>query len=358
MHQSNGDAWLSRERVLALLLMLATLVAFYLCYLLVRPFLPAVTWALAVAIAAYPIQRWLKLRIRNDGIAAGLTTVIIGVILMVPGYFLARQLMTELSAGVDMIQQELQGQTIRSAIEANPHLSPVLHWLESHMNLSQVADQLTSWASGLVSTFLSSTIALLVDLSIVIFALFFFLRDRTLMLRGIRQVMPMSTEETDQVFDRVGDTIYATLLGSIVIGLVQGGLGGLMFWILGLPAPVLWGSIMVLMAMIPVLGPSIIWVPAVIVLMVQGAWTQAIILAAWGATAITFIDNLLYPVLVGGRMKLHTLPVFFSIIGGVIAFGPSGIIIGPVILSITDALLHIWKQRTAHGRSAEEGIAN
>lgn len=140
------------------------------------------------------------------------------------------------------------------------------------------------------------------------------------------------------------------------MALVQGSLGGLMFWILGLPAPVLWGCVMAVLALVPMLGTFLVWGPAAIFLALNGQWGKALILAAWGAIAIGLIDNLLYPLLVRKRMRLHTVPVFFAIVGGIALFGAAGVVVGPLVLSITDALIDVWRRRTAHGRVAETPV--
>jgi predicted PurR-regulated permease PerM len=135
---------------------------------------------------------------------------------------------------------------------------------------------------------------------------------------------------------------------------VQGALGGLMFWWLGLPAPILWGAVMGLLAIVPVLGAFVVWLPAAKFLAARGQWGKAVILLLWGTVVVGLINNLLYPILVGKRLRLHTVPVFFAIVGGLAVFGATGIILGPVILALTDAILEIWRRRTAAGRPAEE----
>jgi predicted PurR-regulated permease PerM len=187
--------------------------------------------------------------------------------------------------------------------------------------------------------------------------LFYFFRDRAIALRTLRSLVPLSDTETDAVFQRVADTIHATIYGNLLVAAIQGLLGGLMFWWLGLPAPVLWGAVMALLAVIPWAGAFLVWLPAAVILALQGDWARALVLAAWGAIAVGFIDNLLYPVFVGNRLRLHTVPVFFAIVGGILVFGASGVIIGPLILSLTDALIDIWRRRTAFGRTAEEAVA-
>ena len=156
----------------------------------------------------------------------------------------------------------------------------------------------------------------------------------------------------DRVCRRVGDTIYATIYGTLAVSAVQGLLGGLMFWWLGLPAPLLWGVVMALLAVLPVLGAFVIWIPAALFLALEGSWGKALILTAWGGVVVGTIDNLLRPILVGKRLKLHTVLAFVSVVGGLILFGPAGLILGPVVLTVAAVLLGIWRSRTAVDEAA------
>ena len=151
------------------------------------------------------------------------------------------------------------------------------------------------------------------------------------------------------VFSRVHDTIFATIYGTFAVSAVQGVLGGLMFWALGLSAPLLWGVVMALLAVVPVLGAFIVWVPAVAFLALEGSWGKALILLLWGVLVVGTIDNLLRPIMVGNRLKLHTVLAFISVVGGLIIIGASGLILGPIMLTITMVLLEIWTLRnTTH----------
>jgi predicted PurR-regulated permease PerM len=147
------------------------------------------------------------------------------------------------------------------------------------------------------------------------------------------------------MFIRVEDTVYATVYGTLAVSAVQGLLGGLMFWWLDLPAPLLWGMVMAVLAVIPVLGAFVVWVPAACFLALEGSWGKALILTLWGAVIVGGIDNLLLPILVGNRLKLHTILAFLSVVGGLMMFGPAGLILGPVALTATTVLLEIWRQR-------------
>lgn len=118
-----------------------------------------------------------------------------------------------------------------------------------------------------------------------------------------------------------------------------------MFWLLGLPNPVFWGLVMALVAVVPVLGTFVIWIPAAIYLALSGDWGKAAVLTAWGGIVIAGLDNVLYPILAGGRLRMHTVPMFISIVGGIVVFGTVGLILGPLAVTTTMTLLEIWRAR-------------
>jgi predicted PurR-regulated permease PerM len=129
-----------------------------------------------------------------------------------------------------------------------------------------------------------------------------------------------------------------------------------MFWILGLPSPLLWGAVMAVLAVLPVLGAAIVWAPAALYLALTGSWEKALILTTWGAIAVGLVDNLLYPLIVKGRLRMHTVPVFISIIGGLVAFGAVGLVLGPVVLALAVALGDVWRRRMAQGEPVENTV--
>jgi predicted PurR-regulated permease PerM len=118
----------------------------------------------------------------------------------------------------------------------------------------------------------------------------------------------------------------------------------------------LWAAATFFAALVPVFGTALIWGPVTLYLLLIGSWGKALILLAWGCVAIAMIDNFLYPFLVGGKLRLHTVPTFFSIVGGVALFGASGLILGPMTLAITIGLIDVWWHRTTEGQSAEEEV--
>jgi predicted PurR-regulated permease PerM len=192
--------------------------------------------------------------------------------------------------------------------------------------------------------------------ALTFYLLFYFLRDRRSVRHLLRDLLPLSHDETDQLFRRVSDTVHATVYGTIAVAAAQGALGGLMFGILGLPAPLLWGLVMALLSIVPVLGAFIVWIPAAALLALDGHWGKAIILAAWGGLVVGSIDNVLRPILVGNRLRLHTVPAFIAMVGGLILFGASGFILGPLAFTVTLQLIAFWRsrERVRSGVSAEK----
>jgi predicted PurR-regulated permease PerM len=179
------------------------------------------------------------------------------------------------------------------------------------------------------------------------YLLFYFLRDRETVCMSLRSLSPLREDETVALFVKIRDTIYATVYGTIAVASVQGFLSGLMFWWLGLTAPLLWGLVMALLSVVPVAGSFVVWIPAAIYLALDGSWGKAAILTLWGAIVVSTIDNILHPILVGNRLKIHTVLVFVSVVGGLIVFGAIGLILGPVVLTITLALIESWRGRSA-----------
>jgi len=182
---------------------------------------------------------------------------------------------------------------------------------------------------------------------ITFYLLFYFLRDGAAAVTLIKAWLPLAPHDADHLLRRVVDTFHATVYGTLAVATVQGTLGGLMFWALGLPAPLLWGLVMGLLSIVPVLGAFVVWIPAALLLLLDGSWLPALILTAWGGIVVGGIDNVLRPTFVGNRLRLHTIPAFISIIGGLILFGAPGFILGPMAATMTVLLVEFWTRRAA-----------
>ena len=213
------------------------------------------------------------------------------------------------------------------------------------LDLKTVSADATGWVSAALRRFMTGSLALATGWVIMAFILFFFLRDRRIVLATVERYLPFSQEEVHELYRTADDTIHATVWGTIGVGVLQGTLGGLVFWWLGLPAPILWGTVMAFLSVLPVLGAAIVWFPVAAFLALQGNWTDAVILTVYGTIVIGLVDNLVYPLVVKNRIRMHVVPVFVSIVGGLIVFGASGVVLGPLLLALTDTLVTLWRRR-------------
>jgi predicted PurR-regulated permease PerM len=195
-----------------------------------------------------------------------------------------------------------------------------------------------------------NTFDLAVNLCIVLYLLFFFVRDGDDLARRIRTAVPLRPNQQRELFDLFTTVTRATVKGNVVIAIVQGVLGGLIFWILNVHAPVLWAVVMALFSLLPAIGTALIWLPVAIYFLVTGAIWQGIVLIAFGVLVIGLVDNLLRPILVGKDTKMPDYVVLISTLGGMAIFGLNGFVIGPLIAAMFMAVWEIFATSRADVR--------
>ena len=335
-----------RRQLHVLVLMSATALGLYLCYRMALPFVPALTWALALAVLFVPVHRWLKSTVKGSNLAASVSVLVIGLIVIVPATFMGQRLASEAAAGADALKTKVDSGEWQRLLDAHPRVAPIAQRIAQQIDLPGTIGTIATRLTNAAGAFIKGSVMQAIDLLLTFYLLFYFLRDQRAVLALLRSLSPLSETEMDNLLRRLGDTVYATVYGTLTVAAVQGSLGGLMFWWLGLPAPLLWGLVMGALAVVPVLGAFLVWIPAALFLALDGSWVKALILAVWGGVVVGGIDNVIYPILIGTRLKLHTIPAFMAIVGGLTVFGPSGLILGPMALSATIVLMEIWQSRT------------
>lgn len=324
-----------------------TVFALVLCYLVARPFITSLAWAMALTVVGWPLHRRLAQRIRWPTAAATCSVIIVAVLLIVPAVILVPAVADEAIDGFKVFRAQIESDAWGGVLERNTWIKPGWDWIRQRVDLGDVVRHAGALLTAAASFAVRASFVGTLELAFVFFFLFYFLRDRDAILAGIRALLPLSTAEMDRLVHVAGDTTFATVFGKVLVGVVQGLLGGLMFWWLDISAAWFWAIVMGLLSVVPLLGPPLVWVPAAIVLLLEGAWGQAIILLAWGAAVVGLADNLLYPMVVGRHLRLHTVPMLIAMIGGVIVFGAAGFFLGPVVLVVTITVLEIWRERAA-----------
>jgi predicted PurR-regulated permease PerM len=313
--------------------------------LIARPFVPALVWAMTLAVMFTPIDRALRTRTGSAATAASLSLLLAGIMVVIPVLLVSAALLNEIIAGAGTFSGSFSAADLKNLAQDHPKVAAALDridaWLDLPQLLHALAVQLGQWSGQLVQGSLTG----LVNLLLTFYFLFYFLRDRDRILTAIAKLVPLDRPEFEGLIGRTSQTVFATAYATGTVAALQGFLGGMMFWALGLPSPAFWGVVMGLLAIVPFLGAFVIWLPAAVGLALAGHWLPAIGLALWGLIVIGLIDNIIYPILVGKRLSLHPMLSFVAIVGGLLLFGAHGIVLGPMIVALAQALLEIWRSR-------------
>jgi predicted PurR-regulated permease PerM len=334
-----------RFRPFALAALTVALIA--LCILLAVPFLPAITWGIALAVIAWPMHAWVRSRvIENENWAAGLTSFVVVLAIAVPGVFVTRQIAREAASAADQIRNEQAQGTVRDRLAQMPAMHGVVAWLDrTGVDLDAEARKAVQSYFGDGSAMAQGSVMAVIQAVIAVFILFYMLRDRKELLAGVRRLMPMRKAEAERVFGDAAGSVYANLYATLVTSVIDGVALGTMFWLVGLPSPVTWGVVTFVLSFLPILGTYIVWMPAAIYLALSGHWGGAVALVTYGVASWFIVDNVIYVRVAGDRMHLHQVPALLSFLGGLAVFGASGMILGPAILAVTAAVLEVWHYR-------------
>jgi predicted PurR-regulated permease PerM len=318
--------------------------------LIVWQFYGAVLWAVVIAVVFAPLHRQLlqSMRPGRRNLAALTAVAIIVVIVILPLAVLAAALVDQTSLVFESIQAgELNlGGYYQRVLNVLP--SWTTQWLDRFglTNIEFIQQRLSTALVG-ASQFLAAqilsigqnTAEFLVNLFVMLYLLFFLFRDGGALAARIKQATPLRPEQNRALTEKFTLVIRATVKGNIIVALVQGALGGLMFWFLNIPAALLWAVLMTVLSLLPAVGSAIVWLPVAIYLIATGSIWQGVILIAYGALVIGLIDNLLRPILVGKDTRMPDYVVLISTLGGLVIFGMNGFVMGPLIAAM---FITVW----------------
>lgn len=349
-----SSAWATRNNGKLFVMAAATILSLYLCYLLASPFMSALIWAVAVAVVTHPVWRWLETRVKWPGVRAAIAVGGVALAILAPVVFLIYFSAAQIADTIELWQSPEYRARWDQILANNPRVGEAWNRLSEDFDLPAAVQQTARQIQTVVTTILSGLFYTAVQAVLMLFVLYYLYRDQDDVLAAVARYSPLTKPETDHLLGRLNDTIHATIYGSVVVALVQGTLGGFIFWVLGVQGAVLWGVVMGLLATIPYLGTFVIWAPVAAFLAISGEWGKAAVLVGWGTLAIGLVDNLLYPMLVGNRLRQHTVITFIAVIGGLALFGATGIVLGPIVATLTFTLLEIWRRRTQRLAEAEK----
>lgn len=348
-------------------LLVAAVIALYLCWKMLEPFIEVLLWAVVLVIVFMPVHRRVRARVGSPGWSAMISCLLVVVVILVPLTLVALAITREVTHIAQGLQATPDGaggtQGGVSGLLDSPYIKRGLDWVGQYVDLSQfdsqqfIVERLKSLGGAIAGRTLGlvgGVVGIVIEIFFVIFTMYYLFRDGERMREAVYNVLPLDDRKAHEIIDRTQEVISASVYGVLVIALIQGTLGGLAFWALGLPSSLLWGVVMVFLSMIPMAGAFVVWVPAALYLVVTGAWVKAIILTVWGALVIGSVDNFLRPKLVGEKTRLHELLIFFSVLGGLQVFGVLGLVLGPVVVAITIALLDVLRRADDSARGGAQ----
>ncbi|MCI5063802.1 MAG: AI-2E family transporter [Algiphilus sp.] len=330
--------------------------------LLMMPFWVPLLWAVIIAVLFHPMQVWLGKRWGDRPNLTALTTLLTCMVLVVlPVLFLLGSFLQQALSIYQQIESgEIQpGNYVERVREAFPAVQGLLERFDIDVNtLRENAAQAAVAASQFLArnalAFGQGAFGFVLQLALMLYVAFFLLRDGRVLVDLLIQALPLGDERERLLFQKFAEVARATVKGNLLVAMVQGMLGGLIFWILGLPAPLLWGVVMTVLSLIPAIGAGLVWLPAAVYLYAIGAWVSATVLIAYGVLIIGLADNLLRPILVGRDTKLPDWMVLLSTLGGIVMVGISGFVVGPLIAVLFVAFWQIFSREFNHATMEED----
>ena len=339
------------ERLTSTIYFAIVLLLLYLFYKIMSPFLITIAWAMVMSITFYPLYG-LFLRFLTRPWAASLCTLLIILIVMFgPFSFIVSALTGEIADIYGAIDK--QGIETFTNIQSNPFLQNLIGELSSFeilqgFNLQEsIVNMLKTvgeYIVGHVSDVFTNALVLVFNFIVMCLTIYYFLKDGETLTEYLKKLLPFSEKQKARLVMRVKETVIAAVYGQLAVGVAQGALGGMAFWVLGIPSPVFWGTVMAIFSFVPLFGTLVIWGPASVILILTGTYGKGISLFLFGALIIGSMDNILKPLIIGGKTKLHTLLVFFSVLGGIKLLGFLGFIIGPLVAALCLSLFDMYME--------------
>ena len=323
-------------------------------FLVLTPFMKAITWAAILAILVYPLYAWLLRLTRGRATLAAFTIIlIIALLVVLPGLRMVGFLAEEIVLLVRSVTSLVRGEGLE-VWQQKPWVQTVLGWwdmlglqldrfdIDLTEALTQGAQRTSGFLISYVPNIAQNVFLFAANFIIVLLTLFFFLRDGAGFCYRLRRLLPMDHEHQERLFQNIVNSLTAVVHGCLTVALIQGFLAGLAYWAVGLPFALVWGVVTAFAALLPFGGTTLVSVPASIYMFVQGETLRGILLLIWCVGLVGTVDNILKPLFIGTRLKVPVLFLFFGILGGLSVFGALGLVLGPVLFGLLSALLDLY----------------
>jgi len=350
-----------REQLFAVFFFLAFCFLLYQFYLILSDFFGPLSYAALLAFIFHPVYVWLR-RVLNgrDGLAAGVVTLAVILLVIAPAFYLLTLITTQSVLLYEEISGYVESGRIHEVMEEMRVSRLGTFWHQIGPGLDALKIDVPDFAlrlSQTVSGFLVSqapaaaanVFRFVLSFFFTVFALFFFFRDGDRMVQAVRDLIPMEPANKQAVVVQFSSTLSAVVLGSVITAVAQGVLGGIAYWALGVPFAILLAAATAFLSLIPYGGP-LVWGGVVVYLLIVGDYWRAMIMLAWGTLGIGAADNIIRPLVIGGRTEISTVFLFFGILGGLQAYGFVGMFLGPAVIAMLVAFTRIFREQYALDR--------
>ncbi len=334
---------ISRYLFLALLLILL-----YLSFKLVQPFFTYVFLGLILTISVHPVYKWFTRRIKNKKASSLITVILIVLIIIIPSFFLGSALVKQTANMVNSFNPE--------SIEGinNYVVSHLGSWADISSNLNSLFANLKDFVVKSAFSIAGSVAEIVLSLFIMFFIMYYGFIEGEKWIHQIREVFPFNKKRREQLVRKIKSVTQGVIYGQVFISVLQGLLGGIGFFIIGIKNPVFWGFIMTILAFLPVVGTGMVWAPVGIIELANGHIIGGIFILVFGFFIVSGIDNVLRPKIISGKGKIHPIIALIGILGGLKVFGFLGIIIGPLIAALFIALAEFYYEDYVRNKSREK----
>ncbi|HOC39462.1 MAG TPA: AI-2E family transporter [Thermodesulfobacteriota bacterium] len=340
---------MNREETNKFVLLLLVIFVSALFISMIRQFLMVILLAGIFSALVSPVYQRLLARLRGRSSLASLLTVVLVIFLILlplAGFFgLVTAQAVKVSAAVTpwVEQQVSRPEAVSHFLRSLPFYEEIAPYRNQIISRAgELVSGISAFLLNRVASFTFGTLNAVLMTFIMLYTMFFFLKDGVRLLEKILYYLPLKDQDERRMLDRFTSVARATLKGVLVIGALQGGLAGIAFAVAGIPSAAFWGTVMAVLSIIPPIGSALVWIPAVIILALTGELAKALGLATFCALVVGSVDNILRPILVGKDTQMHEMMVFFSTLGGLILFGMPGFIIGPIVAALLITVLEIY----------------
>ncbi|MBA5762209.1 AI-2E family transporter [Vibrio sp. 404] len=336
-------------------LVAALLAAATACFLLVEPYVNSIVMAFILSLLMFPIHEWIESKLPNHkNIVSLLSCVVLTFIIVIPLLFVFAAIVQQGT----LFSQNVYYWVTHGGIQevfAHPWVVKTLSVVNTYLPFEEIKPQeiaqrvaqfATTFGTNIVgfsAKILGDATNFLMSFFLMLFVLFFLLRDHDKIISAMRHILPLSRSQEDKLLNEVEKVAKSAVMGSFLTAIAQGLAGGFGMWLAGFPG-LFWGTMMGFASFIPVVGTALIWIPATLYLFITGDTSWAIFLLVWSIAVVGSIDNLLRPLLMQGSGGMNTLMIFFSLLGGLHLFGLIGLIYGPIIFAVTMVLFYIYEE--------------